>query len=650
MSARTIDGVSFDGSTAITHYGTCPTAAGDAAKTASITAGTFSLTTGARVTVKFTKANSVANPTLNVGNTDAKAIYWHGSALPSSQYWQAGAVLDFVYNGTQWELVGVAKDNNTTYSEATTSAAGLMSTADKTKLNNIAAGAEVNQNAFSNIVVGSTTIAADAKTDTLTLVAGSNVTITSDATNDKVTIAAKDTTYSAATTSAAGLMSASDKSKLDGIATNANAYSLPTASSSTLGGVKIGSNINISSGKISVPIATGASEGVTKVYPAASCTTFSSDSGTVTPLAVQKGAKMFAITRPQKKTSNDPYPGTGTAGTTTDKNIVRWEGTDGNVQDSTITIEDVTNSRDGSAAQVIAIPASGGKKMVYGYCTDQIDGTSFIGGVFDASATSYPYNGGLAIGGTSGNLLWKGNKVIDASNISSYANKTTVDSALSSTSTNPVQNKVINAALAGKADNSALNSYVKLSGNSNIAGSLLPYLNGTYSLGTSSLKWNTIYASTINPNSIEFSGSTSHGGYIDFHYGSSTADNTSRIIESASGVIDIVAPNGIKFNSGALSVANGGTGATTLTSGRALIGAGTGAVTTRAITNNTATSSAITGSTNLVTMNTLKNAINRTTSVAAANTNYTTLMARGSSLNATETTPTVNGAIAWTYE
>lgn len=49
--------------------------------------------------------------------------------------------------------------------------------------------AEQNQNAFSNVKVGSTTIVADAKTDTLELVAGSNVTLTPDATNDKVTIA-----------------------------------------------------------------------------------------------------------------------------------------------------------------------------------------------------------------------------------------------------------------------------------------------------------------------------------------------------------------------------------------------------------------------------------------------------------------------------
>lgn len=97
----------------------------------------------------------------------------------------------------------------------------FVTAAQITKLNGIAAGAEVNQNAFSNVKVGSTTVAADAKTDTLELVAGSNVTLTPDATNDKITIAATDTTYSDATTSTAGLMSAADKTKLNGIATGA---------------------------------------------------------------------------------------------------------------------------------------------------------------------------------------------------------------------------------------------------------------------------------------------------------------------------------------------------------------------------------------------------------------------------------------------
>lgn len=104
---------------------------------------------------------------------------------------------------------------------------------DHSQTSHAPSNAEANQNAFSNVKVGSTTVAADSKTDTLELVAGTNVTLTPDATNDKVTITAKDTTYSAATTSAAGLMSASDKSKLDGIATGANKTTVDSALSST---------------------------------------------------------------------------------------------------------------------------------------------------------------------------------------------------------------------------------------------------------------------------------------------------------------------------------------------------------------------------------------------------------------------------------
>lgn len=72
--------------------------------------------------------------------------------------------------------------------DATTSQDGLMGAADKTKLNGIATGAQVNQNAFSNVKVGSTTVAADSPTDTIELAAGTNVVLTPDATADKVTI------------------------------------------------------------------------------------------------------------------------------------------------------------------------------------------------------------------------------------------------------------------------------------------------------------------------------------------------------------------------------------------------------------------------------------------------------------------------------
>ena len=154
-------------------------------------------------------------------------------------------------------------------------------TTEKTKLSGIAEGAEVNQNAFSNVVVGSVTVAADSKTDTLTLVAGDNVTLTPDSTNDKITIASKDTvythpsytskssglykitvdgtghvsgttavvksditrlgipaqdtTYSEATTSAAGLMGASDKAKLSEIGDWTRVKTKPTYTASEVG-------------------------------------------------------------------------------------------------------------------------------------------------------------------------------------------------------------------------------------------------------------------------------------------------------------------------------------------------------------------------------------------------------------------------------
>ena len=61
---------------------------------------------------------------------------------------------------------------------------------DGGKLDTIQAGAEVNQNAFTSIVIsGQGTVVADAKTDTLTLVAGTNITLTTVPGTDTITIA-----------------------------------------------------------------------------------------------------------------------------------------------------------------------------------------------------------------------------------------------------------------------------------------------------------------------------------------------------------------------------------------------------------------------------------------------------------------------------
>jgi len=200
---RTVDGVQMDGSANVHHYGTCSTAAATAEKAVALTG--FALATGSRITVRFTVTNTADNPTLNVNGTGAKAIRYRNAAV-SASYLAANRTYDFVYDGTYYQLVGDV-DTNTTYSLATATKDGLMAKADKSKLDGVAAGAEVNQNAFSKIVVGSTTIIADTEIDTLTLVAGTNITLTPDATNDKVTITAKDTTYTnmaGATASAAG--------------------------------------------------------------------------------------------------------------------------------------------------------------------------------------------------------------------------------------------------------------------------------------------------------------------------------------------------------------------------------------------------------------------------------------------------------------
>lgn len=117
----------------------------------------------------------------------------------------AGKQASFLRGDGTWVV-----PTNTTYSAATTSAAGLMSAADKTKLDGIAASAN------NYILPAATTVLGGVKTT-------STVTSTSGLTACPIidgTVYYKDTntTYSVATQSANGLMSANDKKALDGMA------------------------------------------------------------------------------------------------------------------------------------------------------------------------------------------------------------------------------------------------------------------------------------------------------------------------------------------------------------------------------------------------------------------------------------------------
>ena len=98
-----IDGFSFDGTAAISRYCVCNTAASTALKT--VTLASFSLVTGARITVNFVNQNTAANPQLSVSGTAAKFICYRGRNIPAEAL-RSNATYDLVYNGTTWDIVG----------------------------------------------------------------------------------------------------------------------------------------------------------------------------------------------------------------------------------------------------------------------------------------------------------------------------------------------------------------------------------------------------------------------------------------------------------------------------------------------------------------------------------------------------------------
>ncbi len=134
-------------------------------------------------------------------------------------------------------------ESDTTYSAATTSAEGLMSAADKTKLDGVTAGAnKYTHPRYTARASGlyKVTVDGTGHVSAVAAVAKSDITA--------LGIPESDTTYSAATTSAEGLMSAADKTKLDGVTAGANKYTHPsyTARASRLYKVTVDSTGHVS--------------------------------------------------------------------------------------------------------------------------------------------------------------------------------------------------------------------------------------------------------------------------------------------------------------------------------------------------------------------------------------------------------------------
>lgn len=197
-----------------------------------------------------------------------------------------------------------ATPTNTTYNAATTSAAGLMSAADKTKLDGIASGA----NAYSHPAY----TAKDSGLYKVTVDATGHVSGTAAVAKSDITalgIPAQDTTYSAATTSAAGLMSSTDKSKLDGIASGANKYSHPTYTAKSAGLYKVTVD---GTGHVSAATAVAKSD-ITALGIPAQDTTYSTMGGATASAAGSAGL----VPAPAKGNNDEFLRGDGTWATPT---------------------------------------------------------------------------------------------------------------------------------------------------------------------------------------------------------------------------------------------------------------------------------------------------------------------------------------------
>lgn len=154
-----------------------------ATKTALNTVSSTATTASTNATNALSKVNNIINGT---------------TVVPAATNAQTAQKATQDGNGNNIASTYATKDT------ATTTANGLMSSTDKSKLDGIASGAQKNQNAFSNVKVvkgsSNSTIQADTTTDTLTLTQGDGIELTADTTNDGVTIKAKTATADAAGT------------------------------------------------------------------------------------------------------------------------------------------------------------------------------------------------------------------------------------------------------------------------------------------------------------------------------------------------------------------------------------------------------------------------------------------------------------------
>ncbi|MFQ2789955.1 tail fiber domain-containing protein [Aeromonas caviae] len=160
-----------------------------------------------------------------------KAIYFTaaGTAAVMTMTGAARALLDDADSATMRVTLGAAST-----SAATTTANGLMSAADKAKLDSVQASANAYVHPASGVAAGSyRTVTVDANGH---VTGGSNPTTLNDYGITDATpsshVGSGGTAHESASPTMAGFMSAADKAKLDGIGAGANNYTHPTSDGS----------------------------------------------------------------------------------------------------------------------------------------------------------------------------------------------------------------------------------------------------------------------------------------------------------------------------------------------------------------------------------------------------------------------------------
>lgn len=110
-TARTIDGVSFDGSKAITHFGVCNDINFSGEAIVNLTG--FELVKGARIIIYFKEFTNSSTPalTLNVNSTGAIPMMYNNEPVNVLFLNRHYKVYELVYDGTYWRFVGDMNDN-----------------------------------------------------------------------------------------------------------------------------------------------------------------------------------------------------------------------------------------------------------------------------------------------------------------------------------------------------------------------------------------------------------------------------------------------------------------------------------------------------------------------------------------------------------